>query len=335
MTRPRIGALAVAVLVAVGACGGDDLPESTPVCDLGRGNDQNVVGHDLAASTELPDGRVLFVFGDTLLGTIKGDTRTATGLLNSSGAVIPADEDICSDRIHYLTDTDAEPDANPRALLPDPPREDTAYWPVDVAVDGDQVWMLYRWVERSGPGPLAIRVLGSGLAVADVEDLAFAPAEDLLVEGDAPLPSALHTLDGEVIVLVCSGEEDDRDCQLSDLDTEATAIGPPRPVPEVGGAASEMSLAQVDVGAREIWRVSSMPQLRCRLRMASLVEGEWEAETVLAPDPSGEGICYAGRVQEPYSDADDLIATWVDNPEERSDADQYWPHVVRIDLSEG
>ena len=222
MARPHVGVLVVvAVVVLLGACGGDDLPDSTRLCDLGRGNDQGVVGHDLAASTELPDGRVLVAFGDTYLGTIEDDTRTATGLLNSSGAVIPAGEDICSDRLRYLTDDDGDP----RALLPDPPRDGTAFWPVDVAVDGDQVWMLYRWVERSGPGPLALRILGSGLAVADVDELAFTPADDLLVDDGAPLPSALRSVDDGLVVLVCSGEEDDRGCRLHDLDTEAAEIG--------------------------------------------------------------------------------------------------------------
>ena len=68
--------------------------------------------------------------------------------------------------------------------------------------------------------------------------------------------------------------------------------------------------------------------------MATLVDGEWDEQTVLAPDPAGDGICYAGRVQEPFSTDDQLIATWVESPEERSDADQYWPHVERIDLTE-
>lgn len=331
MARPRIAVvLAALLLVASSACSGDDLPEATRLCDLGRGNDQGIVGHDLAASVRLPDDRVLFVFGDTYLGRIEGDTRTATGLLNSTGAVIPAGEEVCSDRIRYLTDDEGEP----RALLPDPPRDATAFWPVDVAVDGDEVWMLYRWVRRSGPGPLAIEVLGTGLAVADVDDLEFTPAADLLVEGGEPLPSAVRSVDGGLAVLVCSGEEDDRDCQLHDLDTEDTEIGAARPEPPVGMAAAEMGLARVEVVGSETWQVSSMPDLGCRLEVASLIDGEWDDETVLAPDPAGDGICYAGRLQEPFSTADQLIATWVESPEERADADQYWPHVERIDLTE-
>ncbi|CAN5704032.1 hypothetical protein BH24ACT4_BH24ACT4_08640 [soil metagenome] len=326
--RPLVVAALVAVLLAA-ACSRDDLPEATPLCDLGRNNDQGVVGHDLAASAALPDGRVLFAFGDTYLGRITGGERVATGLLNSTGAVIPAGDDVCSDRIRYLTGDDGEP----RALLPDPPREATAFWPVDLAVHDGRVWMLYRWVERTGDGRLDIGTLGTGLAVADPDELEFTPADRLLVVGGIPVPSSLREHDGRLVALVCVGG-DDRDCRLREVDTDATEIGEALPGPPIDLSAAEMGLGRVDVGGRQVWQVSSMPGLACRLQVARFIDDEWWTETVLAPDTDDGALCYAGRVQEPYSTADTLTVTWVQSPERRRNADAYWPHVERVDLTE-
>lgn len=328
----RATAAAVVLAVAVaGACGGDeDLPPSTRRCDLGRSNDQGVVGHDLAASTRLEDGRALFVFGDTLLGTIEDGVRRAGGILNSTGATLPAGVGLCEQPLEYLTGRDG----NVRALLPPPGKEGTVFWPIDVAPLDGQVWMLYRWVERTGDGPLELAVLGTGLAVADAEDLEFTGAEQLLVEGDEPLPTSLVADDGELVALVCpGGDDDDGDCRLHPVDTEEVRLGDALGVPEVGLAAAEMSLGR-PAGA-EGWRVASMPDLGCRLRLAELGDdGEWDERTILAPDVDDDLLCYAGRIQEAFSTEDDLVVTWVDTGGDTADADTYWPHVEEVDLSE-
>jgi hypothetical protein len=44
---------------------------------------------------------------------------------------------------------------------------------------------------------------------------------------------------------------------------------------------------------------------------------------------AGDGFCYAGRIQEPFSGTEQLIVTWVESPEDRAEADRYWPHVER------
>ncbi|HXH57504.1 hypothetical protein [Iamia sp.] len=336
-------ALSVLILgLAVAGCGFDDapaaespnpttteLPEVSRRCDLGRRNDQGVAGHDLAAAAELPDGRVLFTFGDTYLGEVEGDTRRTTGLINSSAALLPAGDDICDPSLSYLTDLGG----GIRPLLPRPPKEGTAYWPVDVSVIDGRVWMLYRWVERTGDGTLDLRILGTGMAVADPEELIFAAADDLLVEGADPLPASITSHRDELVAVVCA-EADRPDCRLHPIDTEANEIGPARAEPPIPLAAPEMSLARVEIDGQETWRASSMPLLRCRLRVAVLEGDEWQIETVLAPEVTNDGLCYAGRVQEAFSDADRLFATWVESPEQRSDGDVYWPHVERIDLTD-
>lgn len=321
--------LLVVVLVVAAACSrGDDLPRAVVMCDLGRSNDQGVAGHDLAASTTLPDGRVLFVFGDTYLGSVDGDRRSVDGLLNQTAAVVPAGDGICSHDIEYLTDDDGAV----RDLLPAPPKRGSAYWPVDVAVVGDTVWMLYRWVEPSGDEDLEIRTLGTGLASADPDTLAFTAADDLLVDGAEPVPSSVVGRGDDLISLVCP-DADGRDggCTMRKVDTATPALGDELDPPPVDLTATEMGLARVD-GA---WRVSSMPNLACRLQVATLDGDDWETRTVLAPEPEGDGFCYAGRVQEAYSTATDLVVTWVENAAVRRNADAYWPHVVRIDLDDG
>ena len=322
-----------AMVVSLASCGLFDdeaLPPSERLCDLGRGNDQGVAGHDLAASTRLPDGSVLFAFGDTYLGSVEGDTRTTTGLLNQTGALIPEGEDICSDELRYLTG----PGGEVRDLLADPPTQGSAYWPVDLAVRDEQVWMLFRWVQRASDEALDIEVLGTGLAVADPDELEFRAAATLLVEGGDPLPSALVAHDGDLVTLVCGGDLDEGDCRLHLLDTDTVSIGRLLPPPAVGLAAAEMGLGRTTVDGEEVWRASSMPELCGRLDVAVQDGDGWDTRPVLEPEPTGGGLCYAGRVQETYSSPDVLVATWVESPQERSDADVYWPHVERIDLRE-
>lgn len=329
MRRVAVVALLVAAVVA---CSSDrGLPRAVTMCDLGRTNDQGVAGHDLAASTELPDGRVLFVFGDTYLGRVDGDEREVDGLLNQTAAVIPAGAGICSHDIAYLTDAEGVV----RDLLPTPPVPGSAYWPVDVTVVDDVVWMLYRWVEPTGDGPLELRVLGTGLAAASSDDLEFTTAARLLVEGDEPVPAAIVGRDDDLVALVCpddGGDDADDGCVMRPLDTDTTTMGDPLPPPPVELAATEMSLGRTELGGEDTWRVSSMPGRSCRLQVATLDGRSWDERTVLAPEAEGDGICYAGRVQEPYSSASELVVTWVENATVRRNADAYWPHVVRIDL---
>lgn len=333
LDAPARVALALLVVTALAACSrGEDIPESVRRCDLGRDNDQQVAGHDLAASTRLSDGRVLFAFGDTFLGEAEGGTRDTDVLINSTGALLPAGSQICETELEYLTNDQGRV----RTLLPPPEERGTAYWPIDIEVLDGQVWMLYRWVEPTGSGSLQLVVRGTGLAVADETDLRWRPVGDLLVEGPRPLPSSLSSDGDDLIALVCDGGgQDDGDrCRLHPLDVEAPAIGPARPEPELDLAAAEMTLDRVPVEGVERWRVSSMPDLACVLRVAILTEDGWETEPVLAPDVGGDRLCYAGRIQEPFSTAERLVVTWVDSDDPPDDADRYWPHVEIVDLDQ-
>ncbi len=308
----------------------DVLPPHERLCDLGRDNDQGVAGHDLAASTRLPDGSALFAFGDTYLGTVDGDVRTTTGLLNQSAAIIPAGEGICSDQIRYLTGADGQV----RDLLPPPAVDGTVYWPVDLAVHDDQVWMLFRWVRRTGDGVLDLETLGTGLAVADPDDLEFHPLLRLLEDDGRPLPTALVGTDDGLVTLVC-GEGGSTTCRLHAVDTEQARIGEALDAPPVDLAFAEMGLGRVEVDGRERWRVSALPTSCGTLQVAVLGDDGWDVEPVLDTESQAGGACYAGRVQEAFSDAEELDATWVESPERRSDGDVYWPHVDRIDLDGG
>ncbi|MBI2708493.1 MAG: hypothetical protein HYX34_02185 [Actinobacteria bacterium] len=313
-----------------------------PRCDLGRGNDQGVVGHDGAASTRLPDGSVLFVFGDTLLGTIRGDRRRVTGLISSSGALLPAAADVCSGRLRYLTDARGAV----RPLLPSAGRG-TASWPVDVTVLDGRVWMLYRLVAATGTVDEAgFRILGTGLAVADPDRLAFRPAARLLVTGDDVVPAALFgdQAMGRLRTVVCG--DGSGPCRAGVVDRgalrlRATRPGSPAawltdPVHLTRWGATAVSWAKLPRRLGALWRLAATPGLGCRLRVATGPAPDQplrSAPPIALPRRPG-AACYAGRVQEALSRPGRTVVTWVDSRTgptgTRTDARLYWPHVAEL-----
>ncbi|MPZ24631.1 MAG: DUF4185 domain-containing protein, partial [Dehalococcoidia bacterium] len=332
--------------------------QSRDTCDLGRNNSQEVIGHDVADSVELPGGRVLFVFGDTWLGHVDDDgNRQVREDRTSSGATLPAGAGIC-DELTYLTDAEGEV----RKLIPVRPGDDPeryAHWPVAVAVGEYGVVVLYRRIDR-GPSedPLDFRVLGTGLALANPDTLDFFLLEEgrlLSPEDDAEAVAIeIDPATGQPYVISCRHGPASwtRECLLArpsapdapfgpteywsdgiwstDLD-EATQILP--------NGADEMSLERVEWDGVARWVVVYIPPLTCEVHMQVADEpwGPYSDPIVLHEgDPADGSYCYGGKLQRSFSDAGRVVVTWVNNGTLRETylyPDLYWPHVAEVEIN--
>ena len=118
------------------------------------------VGGDSAYSTRLPDGRVTFVFADTLIGTAHADgTATFTGMAHSS--------ELVGDLSNLVADYGGTYSA-PQALIPDTYNSGGIWEPLATYTQGDNQMIFVN--EYTGPpGILSLSYGGrSGIAVMSV-----------------------------------------------------------------------------------------------------------------------------------------------------------------------
>lgn len=120
-------------------------------------------GGDGAYSIPLPDGRILWTFGDSFLDTVYPDhSRPFTSFVNNTFVVQDGNE---------MTTLYGGTEENPTAyVMPDDP--DHFYWTADGTVIGNKLYMFMIRLELNGQGgPFGFTTLGSDLAVFDLPDL--------------------------------------------------------------------------------------------------------------------------------------------------------------------
>lgn len=125
------------------------------------------VGADQTASTVLPDGRVLWLFGDTVQGSLEAGRLTGGHLVHSSFVM----QDRGCFRVaagHYAG-----------AVLP-AAGDGSWYWPQQAVVAGSTLWVTVLRVSGGSTGTLDFHLLGVDLA------------EFRLLPGGAPRYVAMH-----------------------------------------------------------------------------------------------------------------------------------------------
>ncbi len=120
-------------------------------------------GGDATYSTPLPDGRVVWMFGDTFLGTVKSDrSRSGAPFIRNSFMIQEGDEMVT---IHGVEDGD------PAALLK-PANPEQWYWPLDATVFGNEFQMMLARMGNVGePGMWSFAYMGFDLAVFSLPDM--------------------------------------------------------------------------------------------------------------------------------------------------------------------
>ncbi len=139
-----------------------DAPGDAGTGDVVAGRTEGWVGGDQAASVALPDGRTLWMFGDTLLGSVTADGTYTRGTRMVHNSFVLQDRG-CLDTVDPAVGT----------VLPDPRQgaaEDVHYWPQTGVVDGGELVVFAARIEVTGQTLSDFRAVGSDLAVYALAD---------------------------------------------------------------------------------------------------------------------------------------------------------------------
>lgn len=347
--RTSLVALAVAITAAAGC---DDRPPAPEVhgerwqaADALFDGDPRWVGGDGAYSVDLLDGRVLWLFGDTLVAQRPWD-RDHAYFINNSAAIQHGADPLTSPIRFYWGVRD---DGTPRALVPSP-GSGTFLWPMHGArVADDALLLFYERVRTTGSGFLEFDTLGTAAFVVrnpqdEPPDWAFEPV---------PLPDLGARSLGEAAVveppwlyLYATTDDGDHPLSLARAPLDAAAAGDLSALEWWCGdafcdgpgatilpmAAPELSVLRR--GADGPWVMVHSLGFGATLlavRTAPRPEGPWSQPGVaLRPPESFErgAFVYAGKASAALSAATDdgsLVATYVEGGD-------YLPRFVRITL---
>ncbi len=121
-------------------------------------------GGDGAYSIPLPDGRILWTFGDSFLGTVNPDySRPGTPLINNSFVIQDGNQ---------LTTLHGGTAANPSAYVIPFGDPSHFYWPADGTVIGNKLYMFMLRVRLTGTGgPFGFETIGTDMAVFSLPDI--------------------------------------------------------------------------------------------------------------------------------------------------------------------
>jgi hypothetical protein len=168
------------------------------------------MGHDCAYSIALPDGRAIWLFGDTYMQDRESkqpEKRTFKGMIFNCMAVVPK-QDVSSGIRQFEYATDASGRAKQVIeFLPGEPRKLRRLWPMhgiaipEGSAGGCRIVIYYTMVDVTDdlPPPGNITHLGSGIAVAHVAsagaaighfDRITSGGEPILWTPDEPLPGS-------------------------------------------------------------------------------------------------------------------------------------------------
>jgi len=149
-------------------------------------------GSDATYSMPLPNGRILWMFGDTFLGTVQADrSRKGGGLLRNTLVIQDGDE---------LETLYKGSNAAPKAFV-SPTNQDEWYWPLDATIsDGKIQWMLGRLENTMESGMWSFRYTGFDLAILNVDDYSIEKIIPKIRDPDISYGSCLLE-DGEYIYI--------------------------------------------------------------------------------------------------------------------------------------
>ena len=121
------------------------------------------IGGDVAASIPLPDGRIVWLFGDSLIGTARDGHRHGAAMVNNAiGTQTPRQAD---DRIHFFVGPVRA--GKPTAIFA-PPEGTGWYWPQSGIAIGSRIYIFLARIEKSvDPGVFGFRQTAQCIAIVE------------------------------------------------------------------------------------------------------------------------------------------------------------------------
>ena len=327
------------------------------------------LGADAAYSIPLPDGRSVWIFGDTLYG----DKRVVNGkdpriVRNSIGI------SSCTNgkwNLEYVIRHNGE---GAWQDFFQAQHKDTWYWALDGFVHGDDLWVTLLCIRKaSSPKPDAFDFETCGADLAKVSGLNGDPQKwkveyfPMVNDGVAAYPSATTVVSGDYVYLFALYEKGNRPMLLTRIPLGGLS-DPARNMQYYSksgawkpGFTPADSMAVMEPGATEM-TVRYHPELKKWLavfkspdlstdqvlaRTAAQISGPWSQGKVIyhvpemkrgSPGFSKDTFCYAGKEHPEFRTPESILFTYVCNtadvPSIATNSDIYFPKVVRVPLLE-
>ncbi|MGC2300746.1 MAG: DUF4185 domain-containing protein [Acidobacteriaceae bacterium] len=335
----------------------------TPEFPLQHGLAAGWLGADVAFSISLPDGRDVWIFGDTLYGEQRVVVNAIPQMVRNSVGISTCDKGQWNLRYGIRRDADGRP-----ASFFEPQHPDTWYWAMDGFAAGRDLWVTLLCV-RNAPaksGAMAFETCGTDLARvgnpgADPQQwkIDYFP---LVPDGAHAYPSATAVVDGGDAYLFALRESGSRPLEATRIPLDGlkdpkanlqylASDGQWKPGFDPSAAAEVMHKGSPELSIRyhpELKRwiaVMFEPEAfssRIVLRTAPSLTGPWtEGQviyTVREMQPATPGydkntFCYAAK-EHPEFEHGDLVFTYVCNtfdvPKLATNLSIYFPQVVRM-----
>ena len=326
-------------------------------------------GADAAYSIPLPDGRDVWIFGDTLYGSHRVVRGNDPQMVHNSLGI-----STCTDghwNLRYILRHDA--DGHPTSFF-SPTNPGHWYWALDGFYANGDLWVTLLCVRKSAkPAPAGLDFETCGSDLAQVSHLDRAPEHwqvtihPLVPDGVDAYPSATTVVHNGYAYLFALYEKGTRPLlvtriPLTGLDNPATHLeylgnddawhsgfDPARAKEVMPQGSPELSI-RYHPALKQWFAVSFAPGMfsdRIILRTAPTLTGPWTAARnattlyyvpEMQPGPShGKNIfCYAGKEHPELETPGNIVFTYVCNtlspPELTTHPNIYLPQVIRVPL---
>jgi hypothetical protein len=149
-------------------------------------NDEGWTGGDASWSTQLPDGRVIWLFGDTFIGGVDVDGR------RDPSAPLVRNSMVAQERDGTMRTLIARDARGPAALVAGSGPNDW-YWPGPPVVSDRLVQVPMAHIARTGSGEWDFKAVGTSLAVFQLPDLTLQSVTQLVTPPGVNMASAAAT----------------------------------------------------------------------------------------------------------------------------------------------
>lgn len=348
-TRLTNIACLLAVALGIGGCGGDKSRSVTvsgerwPEADALFHQEPRWLGSDGAYSVPLEDGRILWLFGDTLVATTPTHVRSESAFIrNSIGIQHGSDPSTATMRFYWREIAGA-----PASYFAED--GDRWFWPKHGLQIGETLVVVLNRIRLKPNEPCCFNFANAGWRLAIVDDVSGEPDQWRVkvvappAGIPAPVPEAGVSV-GEYAVFLAQGEnfaghlvrwrlEDLASGRLSREEWWAGPRGwvrspllhgpPSRIIEKVGPEASLHFDSRVNRWVL-VWTEGFGPATVV-VSFASSIEGPWSAPVEVYHPPEGDrrgNLIYAGKGH-PELDGADLPVTYVASKE-------YYPRFVKL-----
>ena len=325
------------------------------------------LGADAAYSIPLPDGRDVWIFGDTLYGEKRLVTGEVPQMVHNSFGISRCEAGRW--KIDYAIKRDAN--GNPDSFFKPPQNNGTYYWALDGVEHDHELWITLicvRNMPNSNAFALGFEICGADLA--RVTDIGRSPQDwkvayyPLVSEGVHANPSASTVVDGNYLYIFTLDEKGSRAEILTRIplagldypkknlqylgsdDDWHPGLNPPKAKTVMRNGPSELSVRYH--AELKKWIAVHVDATifsdKVLLRASPTLTGPWTDGDVIYRIPElqkgskgydPDTFCYAGKEHPEFEKSGELVFTYVCNtmkPKKLETEDIYYPKVVRMPM---